>query len=259
MEYLKDEQVTRGVEQHTVREDWAAHLDIWDEDISSTRFVCVHRIPTRERAEQIAQILELVPGCEGITFATPEEYLLHRASSAEMQDAVTRLVATLPQPALPELAQPRRPTRLRAVEPGSLLVMPLPEPHDDKRYTLALRLPDGKGFMFAFDQLCDPCEADLVNPEVIWDWDADPDAEAVVLADGLTRVTVLDVLGIDYRRERQNPATLPGQRNGIYPARTCARCHGVNVDVCCTEASYDDDSADEPSCIDCCKKYNPHR
>lgn len=123
----------------------------------------------------------------------------HGAGSAVLRLAAERLVDTLPRP---DLAPVRVVTRRHRVAPGTLVVLPL-HPAEaavlapEDRYGLALRLPDGRGFMFSFQEFAPPSATDLQHN--MWDWDdeGDPDDEAVELAHGLGWADVADVLDLD--------------------------------------------------------------
>lgn len=149
-----------------------------------------------------------------IARALVEELILHKlAVRAEkrpqpggrpvdvMAAAAERLVETLPRP---DLAPLRTRTRTPAVQPGSLVVMPL-EPAEavvydpEDRYALALHLPNGQGFMFTFGELADPDPDDLRDPGRLWDWRGEdaPDTEAIVLARDLDWPDIAAVLGFN--------------------------------------------------------------
>lgn len=69
------------------------------------------------------------------------------------------------------------------------------DPED--RFALALRLPDGQGFMFSFGESVDPSADDLRDPTRLWDWDATPDTEVVVLARDLDWIDIAELLELD--------------------------------------------------------------
>ena len=124
---------------------------------------------------------------------------LESVESAAMRAAVGRLAASLPRP---ELAPLRSKARRKSVRPGSLIVLPLDpaeaavfDPED--RFALALRLPSGQGFMFSFGESADPSADDLRDPTRLWDWDAAPDTEVVVLARDLDWTAVAELLDLD--------------------------------------------------------------
>lgn len=145
-----------------------------------------------------------------------EELILHRiarratfkptgptstAAQAIPPAVIERLVATLPRP---DLAPLRELTRRHQVLPGSLVILPLDSAEaevfdPDHRHALALRLPDGSGFMFTFGELADPGADDLRDPGRLWSWGAedDPDTEAVLLARDLDWSDVATILGLD--------------------------------------------------------------
>ena len=69
------------------------------------------------------------------------------------------------------------------------------DPED--RFALALRLPGGQGFMLNFGESADPSADDLRDPTRLWDWDAEPDTEVVVLARDLDWTDIAELLGLD--------------------------------------------------------------
>lgn len=136
------------------------------------------------------------------TFRTaPSVHRRPAGGESILKIATERLVDTLPRP---DLAPLRVETRRHQIAPGTLAVLPLDpaeavvfDPED--RYALALRLPNGRGFMFSYQQLADPSAGDLHDPDRLWDWGDmhDPDTEAVVLAKDLDWAGVAAVLDID--------------------------------------------------------------
>ena len=119
--------------------------------------------------------------------------------AATMRAATRRLAASLPRP---ELAPLRSKARRGSVRPGALVVQSLDpaeaavfDPED--RFTLALHLPDGQGFAFSFGESADPSADDLRDPDRLWDWEAEPDTEVVVLARDLDWIDIAELLELD--------------------------------------------------------------
>lgn len=44
---------------------------------------------------------------------------------------------------------------------------------------------------------------------------------------------------------------------GAYPPNSCSVCNQQNVSVCCTFATYDDGTHDDPVCRNCCGPHHP--